>query len=310
MEKFVKQAIKDAASYERLSRILKPLNYEDLTSSEVHLISKKSRQVCLSPQVKIAYLGNYTIEPLPDYIRSIAAFEEVTMGEYIGGYNQYFQEILDPASGLIRYDPNLIYLSLSLRKLDPNVYYEFSSITTEERKASFNHIIAQLCDWVKVALEKTNATILISNFVRPSFNSAGIADIHLEYSETEFYLELNLELLRLFREESRVHIFDLDRLSAGYGKYKAHDPKLYYIAKMEWREQFLSAIAAEIFRYIKASQNLTKKCLVLDLDNTLWGGIVGEEGPMGVKSTTAPQKERRLGSFSAKSKHLKIEELF
>ncbi|MGB7439935.1 MAG: HAD-IIIC family phosphatase, partial [Coleofasciculaceae cyanobacterium] len=228
-------------------------------------------------------LGNYTPEPLPSYVGAIAALESIWVGEYIGGYNQYFQEVLVPTSGLIKYEPDIVYLALSLRELSPDIYYDFSSLPVGERKGKLNHIISQLSDWVKVTLNNTKASILLSNFIRPDFNSAGIADIHQEYGESEFYFELNLELLRLFRNESRVHIFDIDRLAARFGKGQVHDPKMYYIAKMEWREKFLPVIAGEIIRYIKAIQNVTKKCLVLDLDNTLWGGVVGEDGSLGVK---------------------------
>jgi predicted enzyme involved in methoxymalonyl-ACP biosynthesis len=58
------------------------------------LIAKKLKTFDKDKAIKIAYLGNYTIEPLPAYVNSLSALENIAVKEYIGGYNQYFQEIL------------------------------------------------------------------------------------------------------------------------------------------------------------------------------------------------------------------------
>jgi len=305
MDKQKKNLIKKAVSYEELHSSLQKINSQNLNGSDIHLIAKKLKTFDKDKAIKIAYLGNYTIEPLPAYVNSLSALENIAVEECIGGYNQYFQEILDPSSKLLKHNPHIIYLALSLRELDPGVYYNFSSLSIEDKKASFNLIVSQLLDWVENALKNTEATILLSNFIKPDFNSTGIADVHQEYGESEFYLELNLELLRLFRNESRVHIFDINRLASRFGKAQVRDPKMYYLAKMEWHEKFLPVIAGEIIRYIKASQNLTKKCLVLDLDNTLWGGVVGEDGLLGIKIGQGDPEGEAFFDFQHKVKAIK-----
>ncbi len=283
MKKEIKKAIKNTISNEELFEYLRLLYQEEINSLDIDIITKQVKKINQASSVKIAYVGNYTIEPLPAYVCALSAMENMIVGEYVGDYNQYFQELLDTNSGLVQYKPDIIYLALSIRQLFPEVYYQFSSLPIEIRKANLNNIISHISDWVKIALNSTSATILLSNFVRPNFNTAGIADIHQEYSEAEFYFELNLELLRLFRNESRVHVFDIDRLASYFGKSQAYDSKMYYLAKMEWKEKFIPIISKEIIRYIKAIKNITKKCLVLDLDNTLWGGIVGEDGVSNLK---------------------------
>lgn len=307
MEKETKKAIKQTREYEDLSSYLTKICQQDLTSSDIHLIYKKVTELTQGHQqvVKIAYLGNYTIEPLPAYVGTLAAFEKITVQSHIGGYNQYFQEVLDPSSKVIQFDPNIIYLGLSLRELCPEVYDNFSSLSVAERKDSLNYIVSHLSNWAENTISSTKAIILIGNFVRPDFNSAGIADIHQEYGEAEFYFELNLELLRSFRNNSRVHLFDVDRLASRFGKSQVYNHKMYYLAKMPWQEKFLSAIAEEIIRYIKASQNLTKKCLVLDLDNTLWGGVVGEDGVAGIKIGQGDPVGEAFLAFQRKIKTIK-----
>ena len=307
MDKEIKKAIKKSTQYKELFSYLEHISQQDLSSSDIYLIYKKVTELDRGHQqiVKIAYLGNYTIAPLPAYVGSLSAFEKIMVQSHIGGYNQYFQEVLAPNSEVIRFDPNIIYLALSLRTLSPEVYENFSSLSVAERKDRLNDIVSHLCNWAENAVNSTNATILISNFVRPDFNSAGIADIHQEYAEAEFYFELNLALLRSFRNNHRVHLFDVDKLASRFGKSQVYNDKMYYLAKMPWQEKFLSAIAEEIIRYMKASQNLSKKCLVLDLDNTLWGGVVGEDGVAGIKIGQGDPVSEAFLAFQRKIKNIK-----
>src|SRR5215210_7774340 len=79
---------------------------------------------------------------------------------------------------------------------------------------------------------------------------------------------------------------------------------MYYLAKMEWSPGFLPTVAAELVRQIKAIRNVGKKCLVLDLDNTLWGGVVGEDGPTGIKIGTGDPEAEAFLEFHHKLKAL------
>ncbi|NET43248.1 HAD family hydrolase [Okeania sp. SIO2B3] len=305
MDKKLKQLLKHTNSLEELVNLVKQVDFSEIKSTEISLIDKSIKKLSQKPEFKIAYLGNYTIEPLPSYVNAFSVSEGIIAEEYIGSYQQYFQELLNPNSPLINYNPDLIYLDISLRELQPKIYYEYSSLSLDERKNSLNFIISHISDWLKVALNQTSANILISNFLQPNFYQTGIADLNQEYGESEFYLELNLALLCLLKKESRVHLFDIERLASRFGKEQVHNPKMYYIAKMEWRENFLPTIARELIRYIKAIKGYTKKCLVLDLDNTLWGGVVGEEGVMGIKIGQGDPVSEAFLEFQRKIKTVK-----
>lgn len=301
----IKAAIKAVSSREDLLKILKNIEQSALRSTDVHSIYKKIRSLNLLPELKIAYLSNYTIDPLQAYVGVYSAFEGIITDAYMGGYDQYFQEVLNPDSDLVRYEADIIYLTLSIRKLEPDLYYDFSRFSTDEKRTKLSHIIAKFSDWINAALNQTKATLVISNVARPGFNSAGVADVHQQYGEVEFYLDLNLQLLQLLKREDRVHLLDLDRLSASFGMLNAQDPKMYYLAKMEWSEKFLSLLGKELIRYINATQNRTKKCLVLDLDNTLWGGVVGEDGVLGIQVGHGDARSEAFFDFQYKIKALK-----
>lgn len=272
-------------------------DFRSLSVVDVNVIHRRLSKLAQDPQIRIAYLGNQTLEPLPDYIDVCCACEGIVAAQYIGAYNQHFQELLDPASKLAAFKPDVIFLALSLRDLSPRLYYAFSSLSEEDTRAEFDRIIQQLTQWVEVAKGASGATLLLSNLASPVGRQAGIADSKDPNGEMEFYLRLNLELLRICRSEPRVHLFDLEGLIAHRGKSKALSERLYFLARREWDEAFLPDIAREMLKYVLALTGRARKCLVLDLDNTLWGGIVGEDGPEGVRITKGDPEGEAYRAF-------------
>jgi FkbH-like protein len=123
----------------------------------------------------------------------------------------------------------------------------------------------------------------VANFPGPAQPAFGVADLNAEYGETEFFLDLNLDLLRRFKGHPRVQVFDLDRLASRFGRDRVLDRRMCYLAKMEWSFPFLGCVAAELARHARAARGLGRRGLVLDLDNTLWGGALAEDGPAGVR---------------------------
>lgn len=262
---------------------LVPVDLDKLTANDYSLLSRGLQAGGQAPDVKVAYLGNFTLDLLPRYVDVHFAREGLRTGCYVGQFGQYVQEVLDDTSPLIEFQPDVVLLALSLRLLQPDRMAAFSSMPAAERRNFREEIVSHLESWAERAVERLPATVLIGNFPAPVWPLAGVADAKAEYSEAELYLELNLELLRRFKGNPRVRLFDLERLASRYGKDRILDPKMYYLARMEWSPGFLPLVAGELVRHVKAVRGLGKKCLVLDLDGTLWGGIVGEEGPAGVK---------------------------
>jgi FkbH-like protein len=278
-----KTAINNCQSSAELISTLVDLNLSELSISNVHLISRQLQNHLPDNSIKIAYLSNFTLEPLPGYARVYAAHTGIFLSDFVGDYNQFFQSVLDRKSPLIQFDPEFLFISLSLKNLSPKIHYEYNSLSLEQKKECRAAVVSTIYEWAAHALNNTKASILLSNFPRPGYPHSGIADLKEDYGETEFYFDLNLELLRHFKKEPRLYLFDLDNLAGRCGKQMVNDPKMYYLAKMEWSGKFIPFVAEEIVSFIRAIKNLTKKCLVLDLDNTLWGGVLGEEGPMGIK---------------------------
>ena len=279
----LKKSLRSCDSAKSLRKLLQNIVMQELSPGEVEFIHHVIVKIRPEYNYTVAYLANHTIDSLSRYTSVDCATKGQFVASYIGAFNQFFQEVLAPESGLIAAKPNLIFLSLLLRELSPQISNCFTSLTREERRQEIERIVKQLKEWSEIAKSRTEASILISNFVRPTYSQAGVADLQQELGEAEFYAELNLALLKTFRDDQRVFVFDMDHTLARYGKNRSYNAKMYHLAKIEWDEAVYPLVSAELWRYIFAIKASAKKCLVLDLDNTLWGGIVGEDGVHGIK---------------------------
>jgi FkbH-like protein len=279
----VLEVVKRAARAEDIVAALANADVRTLSGREVTVVSRQIEKLRQGADLRIAYLGSHTIEPLPQYVSVAGAARGMLVAAHIGDFNQYYQEILGEASALKAFDPQLIFLSLSLRELAPQVYHGFADLAAADQRAAQESIVGHVVDWVDKAIKASNASLLIANFVVPPARQAGIADLHQAAGETAFYLRLNLALLERLAGNPRAHLLDMEGVAGRYGKARAFSPALYHLARMPWQEGLLPHLADELLRYAHAHLGRTRKCLVLDLDNTIWGGVLGEEGPEGIE---------------------------
>lgn len=274
------QKCKDAGSVDDLRRAIFERDPLALTAKDVVLADRASKRIGVIADIRFAFAGTHSVDPLPAYLKVHGLAHGYAIGTFVAPYGQYMQQLLAADSAMARFDPGLLFLSCALRQVAPRIYYEFSSlppaIVDSERERLLDHV----CEAAEHASKRTSATILIANFERPPYPALGIADAKRESGETEFYLSLNLELLRRFKSSDRVHVVDMDRLIGGTRADSAD--RMYFVAKNVWPESACNVIAQELLRYIVAVTGRTKKCLVVDLDNTLWGGVIGEDGATGI----------------------------
>lgn len=283
MDAQLRDSIRSARSWSELAQPLLGLDLAELGPREAHLVSRALETLPGAAELRMAFLGNHTLDPLPRFTAAAAACRGLRLATYSGPFDQHFQEILDRDSGLARFEPQLILLSLDPRLAAPRLAHEFLSLAAAERRAECERLLASVYSWVAVARAHTRANLLICNFPRPLHPAAGIADAKSEAAEAELYAELNLALLRELRPDPRSFLFDLEACVARAGRLRAEDAKLWYVAKMRWSEAALPALAEELLRFALACSGRSRKALVLDLDQTLWGGIVGEDGPLGIR---------------------------
>lgn len=277
------EAVKRATSADHLMAALAGIELDGLATHEVAVIGRRIEKLRQDADLRIAYLGSHTIEPLPQYVAVAAAGAGIRVAGHVGDYNQYYQDVLGASQGLGAFDPHIIALFLSLRELTPKAYHGFSDLDEAGRSEAFDTIVRHVTEWADLALAATHASLLITNFVVPDRRQFGIADLQERGGEVEFTMRLNLELMARFAGNPRVYLLDADGVASRFGKARAFSPTLYNLARMPWHDGLLPVLADEMLRFLHAHLGRTKKCLVLDLDNTLWGGVLGEDGPTGIE---------------------------
>jgi FkbH-like protein len=305
--KAVASALGAARDPAGLRKALAGVDLGQLSSNDYSLLSRALQAAGAEPDVRIAYLSNFTLDLLPRYVDVGCAAEGLRAAGSVGKFGQHVQEVLDEGSDLHAFRPDAVLLALSLRLLRPEPMAALLSLSPAERRDLREEVVAHLESWASTAAERLPATLLIANFPVPAFPQLGVADLNADYGETELYMELNLDLLRRFKGNPRVQVFDAERLASRCGKDRITDRKMFYLAKMEWSPAFLPTVAGEVVRHVKAARGLAKKCVVLDLDNTLWGGVVGEDGPAGVRIGPGDPEGEAFADFQHRLKALQAQ---
>lgn len=281
MTKPLRELCNAAATAEELRESIASLDPLSLSPGDISLINRAAARLEVPPAIRIAYAGTHSWEPLPASFRAHAMGLGLGVADFIAPYGQYVQSLLAEHSELKAFQPDFLFISCALRQLAPRIHNEFASLSSEALVAERQRIVDHMVELAGLASRRLDAMILLGNFARPAAPALGIADAKSELGETEFYLTLNLELLKQFKDSDRIHVVDLDRLAGGARMPSAE--RMYFIAKSLWTDSQCNAIAQELLRYVIAATGRTRKCLIVDLDNTLWGGVVGEDGPEGVK---------------------------
>ena len=229
-------------------------------------------------RIKLAVLGTCAIQYFVKFLKYYLYENGINATIYEGEYNGINMDVFDDDSEFYRFQPDYVILL---------PYY--TDIKNFPALLASNEEIGQCLDSVTAYYSEAwkristihNVKILQSNFVIPSIHVLGNLENKEAYSRNNFIRKANEKLLS--ESPSNVTIVDLDALSDNIGKYNWFDYPAYFLNKAMVRLDFMPELVQCFVRQIKALMGNTKKCLVLDLDNTLWGGVVGDDGYDGIQ---------------------------
>lgn len=213
--------------------------------------------------MKFSFLGNYTIDIIAkEYAK--ATKDEI----FISGYGQYFFDLMNENSDYYNFKSDF-----SILLLDGNSLLENKSL--EEAKS---HIL----ELVELFEKGSSGYLVLGNiFLDSAVNS--VKNYNSEDSCKNLQMQLNRFLTEISKENNRVFILDILSLIEEYGVRNIYDNSMWQYGKIRFNKLGHKIIAEEILMLVNAIKNQTKKCLVLDLDNTLWGGVIGEDGMSGIQ---------------------------
>jgi len=228
--------------------------------------------------LKIAILSSFTFKGIKQVLNVECSKIGISTEFYLGQYNQYNQEILKKESSLYNFKPDLIIFFIDIRSLFGEVFFLSYQISDKERRKLIEEKFKKLNSLIQALCEKTSAKIIFHNLEVPTYSVLGILENKQEFGLIQAVEELNSKLRENFKNSNQIFLFDYNSFCSKIGKKQIIDPKMYYLADIKIDFKYLPDLAKEYLSYIKAIVSLNRKCLVLDLDNTLWGGILGEDG--------------------------------
>ena len=233
---------------------------------------------------RLAMLGNATFDLVLPVLRTVAFAGGIELVTYNGAYNQHMQEVFDDSSQLRAFCPDVIVFALDWRSLSlPEV--------TEDPHAILATSLAGVTNAWHAVASRFHCHVIQHNFVVPEVSPYGGLSGRLPGGRTTLIRELNLQLVRAAATRSDVSILDVDQVASLIGKLVWDDTRMWIAAKQYPAVGAVGMLAAHEVALLRAVLGLSQKCLVLDLDNTLWGGIIGEDGLDGIRLGGDPEGE-------------------
>lgn len=233
--------------------------------------------------VRLAVLRSFTIEPVLPLLQASAALYGVDITSHVGEFNTIAQEILDPNSALYRFDPRIVILATQTRDLLPDIWNRFAHLTKEEADEIVRLALENVRQWLQLFRSRSQASVIIHNLEVPGATRQGILDSQLAHSQKATIIRFNQELQTIAREITGVYLLDYDGLVSRFGSNNWHDERKWLTMRMPIVANHLNDLADEYLRFVLPLTGKVCKALVLDLDNTLWGGVIGEDGMQGIR---------------------------
>ena len=231
------------------------------------------------PSHRMALLGDCATQHLAVMLRGAARARGVELELWEADYDQLQAQILDDGSEMYAHNPGTVLLFLCAEKL----YDRFVSCPVERRADFARQECARITGWWDRIAAVCPAQILQYNFVELDDRVFGD---YAAKNEAAFITQLR-QLNELVRQAAaarkQVALLDLQRVQNLMGRRAFYDAALYYVAKMPIALQALPEVAELAVDRVCVTMGRVKKCAVLDLDNTLWGGVIGDDGINGIQ---------------------------
>jgi FkbH-like protein len=238
--------------------------------------------------VKIAILSSFTVKGVKETLFVKCCELGIHPDIYVADYNQYSQEILNPDGGLYEFSPDLIIVFIDTVTILAQQHLLPYCFSDKQREDWVGETLRELEMLIRQIKMNSSAKILFHNFEVPLYSPLGIHESKQEFGMVEAVQALNTQLRSAYKADSQVFCFDYDSFCAKIGKQNVLDYKMYYLGDMKLNPKCIPRLCDDYLAYIKP-YSAVRKCIVLDLDNTLWGGIVGEDGMEGIRLGPTPE---------------------
>ena len=259
------------------------------TLSEYISISKNIDNLKLEKKLKISVMSSFTLNGLNETLQVMCSELGVRCQSYVSGYNQYNQELLNPESNFYDFSPDVTFLILDIRNFLGDIFHSPYILSDEQRKTLVEEKKEELKKIINVFEENSNSKLIISNFNIPFYSPNGIIETKSEFGFHEMINEINKSLQEMCKKKNSIYVYNFNNFISKHGEKNVFDYRQFHLGDIQIIYNLIPVLANDLMSYIKPILGKNRKCIVLDLDNTLWGGVVGEDGYDGIDLGHTPR---------------------
>ena len=258
-----------------MDRLLQP----PFNPSQIRLKKRPLRKELLSNpnllEKRIAILSGSTIGEIKTTLELFLLNIGIKPLFYEGDYGLFYEESVFENSELNEFNPDIIYVHTSSKNI---LSYPRPGDTPAEREALLESTFSRFKSVWDSLSEKYHCPIIINNFELLPFRIMGNADAWHPNGRHHFITDLNTKIYEYVNNRIGVYINDIHYLSSSYGLGRWADSANWYLYKYALALDAIPELCYNLSLIIKSIYGKNKKTLILDLDNTLWGGVIGDDG--------------------------------
>jgi FkbH-like protein len=226
--------------------------------------------------IRIALIGSHTLDLLARSLAEGLRRRGIGHDVWVGPFGRYYEQMLESGSELVEFDPTHVVVVVDFTDIFADLVG--NPITSDVQRATrVDRELAQMSAALRqLSASRPDAVALVCSLVAPPRTSLGLLEHNSSYSLREVAWRFNLGLRELRRSHPKLLLIDYDGAIGSMGYTAAYDDRLWALARMHLSSKGTEAVANEIARLLVALVRPARKCVVVDLDGTLWGGAVGE----------------------------------
>lgn len=234
------------------------------------------------PKINIRVLRNIMLETIEPYLRYLGYSAGLNIDVAFGKYDNILQEAIKKQSNFLNEEADFVLVFSKLETLSSDLSVNFASLDASTTETE----ILRIEDYIKCTLSgirsQTRSPILWHGFELPIYPALGILDSQSSTGQSAMINSLNEVLRSSLKNHDNAYFVDLNLCQGRIGFDRFYDHRFWHIGRAPYTREALREIATEDFKFIRAFKGKSKKCLALDCDNILWGGIIGEDGITGI----------------------------
>lgn len=255
------------------------INNKSILEIETFLRSDRVKSL---DKLNVSVLRNVSMEFFEPFLRYTLVLNGLDCGIRFGSYDSVVQDALDDSGDLLTNETDVVLVFTPIIALSPMIEKTFTSLSEAQINDEVERLESIFFTVCKGIRQQTNAPILWAGLEPQIFANNGIMDSQKENGQNGTIGKLNNTLRRALNSFDSAFYVDIAGCLSRVGSNNFYDLRNWEILRCPYSKDGFLEIAREFSKYIMSVFGRTKKCLVLDCDNTLWGGIIGEDGLSGI----------------------------